>query len=269
MSPRAEGRAMSPETAKKRKSRDWGKDDTVQFQLTVTEPTLYLHSRDHHVPCQLDDADEAMRFQVTAPSEAGARRNEEDDFAKSQLRGKCEQSLLQPTSRSFGRDSVFSLGGYSDIEVDPTQAPGLWRAAEARRRTLHQKFKSSVMGCLFDVFHAWQQHCGLDVVDSRKRKHVRTDDIETSEDLVLGGRELLHDMPLKQMVSNISMAETFYETRIASAERLIGFFVMFHSMVKPLSKLPFLNFDMDRTASRLRVASTPAPVAMHDRPPKE
>jgi hypothetical protein len=35
---------------------------------------------------------------------------------------------------------------------------------------------------------------------------------------------------------------------------------MFHQAVKPLSRLPWWGYDLDRSASRLRVASTPAPV---------
>merc|ERR1719399_2377753 len=56
------------------------------------------------------------------------------------------------------------------------------------------------------------------------------------------------------------MVEHLYETRVAAAERLLAFFVIFHHAVKPLSKLWGLSFDMDRSESRLRVASTPAPV---------
>jgi hypothetical protein len=43
-------------------------------------------------------------------------------------------------------------------------------------------------------------------------------------------------------------------------ERLMGFFVVFHRAVKPVSRMPILPFDMDGSESRLRVASTPAPV---------
>eukprot|EP00747_Dinoflagellata_sp_TGD_P106046 gnl/TRDRNA2_/TRDRNA2_169744_c0_seq1.p1 gnl/TRDRNA2_/TRDRNA2_169744_c0~~gnl/TRDRNA2_/TRDRNA2_169744_c0_seq1.p1 ORF type:complete len:606 (-),score=81.86 gnl/TRDRNA2_/TRDRNA2_169744_c0_seq1:115-1881(-) len=62
------------------------------------------------------------------------------------------------------------------------------------------------------------------------------------------------------MINNVEVLEHFYETRIAQTERLMAFFVIFHRAVKPLSRLWFLSYDMDRTESRLRVASTPAPV---------
>jgi len=54
--------------------------------------------------------------------------------------------------------------------------------------------------------------------------------------------------------------ETLYETRIAAAERLLAFYVIFHRAVSTLSKLPLASFDIDRSESRLRVASTPAPI---------
>mmetsp|Transcript_92944 Transcript_92944/g.206782 ORF Transcript_92944/g.206782 Transcript_92944/m.206782 type:complete len:88 (+) Transcript_92944:1-264(+) len=73
-------------------------------------------------------------------------------------------------------------------------------------------------------------------------------------------------MGMKETIKMQHLCETLYETRVAAAERLISSFVLFHRMVKPISKVPFLGFDMDRTESRLRVASTPAPVAMRGIP---
>merc|ERR1712139_586394 len=58
----------------------------------------------------------------------------------------------------------------------------------------------------------------------------------------------------------LAVIEQLYETRIAAMERLMAFFVVFHRAVKPVSRMPILAFDMDRSESRLRVASTPAPV---------
>eukprot|EP00929_Paragymnodinium_shiwhaense_P114831 TRINITY_DN8334_c0_g2_i1.p1 TRINITY_DN8334_c0_g2~~TRINITY_DN8334_c0_g2_i1.p1 ORF type:complete len:1836 (+),score=406.87 TRINITY_DN8334_c0_g2_i1:160-5667(+) len=62
------------------------------------------------------------------------------------------------------------------------------------------------------------------------------------------------------LVKGLRLVEALYETRVASAERLLAFMIIYHRAVRPLSTLPFLSFDMDRTESRLRVASTPAPV---------
>lgn len=64
----------------------------------------------------------------------------------------------------------------------------------------------------------------------------------------------------RALFSRLRTVEELYETRIAAAERLLAFFVLFHKAVQPLSRLPGLSFDLDRSESRLRVASTPAPV---------
>jgi hypothetical protein len=55
-------------------------------------------------------------------------------------------------------------------------------------------------------------------------------------------------------------AELFYESRVASAERLVSWFVLLHAMATPSSRLPFLSYELGKSESRLRVASTPAPV---------
>lgn len=54
--------------------------------------------------------------------------------------------------------------------------------------------------------------------------------------------------------------EMFFENRVAACDRLSAWFVLFHAMVKPSSKLPFLPYEIGASESRLRVASTPAPV---------
>jgi hypothetical protein len=63
-----------------------------------------------------------------------------------------------------------------------------------------------------------------------------------------------------KLIESIRTLESLYETRVAAAERLIAGYVLLHRAVKPLSKLWWLSYDMDRSESRLRVASTPAPV---------
>jgi len=64
----------------------------------------------------------------------------------------------------------------------------------------------------------------------------------------------------KEMIAELGYMEGIYETRVAAAERLLAFYVLFHAAVRPVSRLWGLSFDMDRSESRLRVASTPAPV---------
>eukprot|EP00931_Biecheleriopsis_adriatica_P112441 TRINITY_DN8706_c0_g1_i3.p1 TRINITY_DN8706_c0_g1~~TRINITY_DN8706_c0_g1_i3.p1 ORF type:complete len:1579 (+),score=294.94 TRINITY_DN8706_c0_g1_i3:111-4847(+) len=63
-----------------------------------------------------------------------------------------------------------------------------------------------------------------------------------------------------QVLESSRLTEGFYDTRVGSVERLIAWYVIFHSMAKPSSRLPFLNYELGKTESMLRVASTPSPV---------
>lgn len=64
--------------------------------------------------------------------------------------------------------------------------------------------------------------------------------------------------------------EVLYETRCASLQRLVGFFVLFHAMGKRVetfwSRVSFglLAYDMSRTQSMMRVATTASPVSGMD-----
>ncbi|CAE8632749.1 unnamed protein product [Polarella glacialis] len=75
------------------------------------------------------------------------------------------------------------------------------------------------------------------------------------------GGKLVGYVEGQEMIDELRLLETLYESRVGAAERLLSFFVLFHRAVKPLSRLPWMRFDLDRSESRLRVASTPAPVA--------
>jgi len=67
---------------------------------------------------------------------------------------------------------------------------------------------------------------------------------------------------MQQVLESQRVLEYFYESRVGATERLIGFMVLFHRMVSGASRVPYLGFAMDRSESRLRIASTPAPVPM-------
>ena len=61
--------------------------------------------------------------------------------------------------------------------------------------------------------------------------------------------------------------QTLYETRFASMQRLVAFFVLFHEMGKrvqdfwPRVSLGLLRYDMSRSHSMMRIASTASPVS--------
>lgn len=64
--------------------------------------------------------------------------------------------------------------------------------------------------------------------------------------------------------------QVLYETRCASLQRLVGFFVLFHAMGRRVegfwSYVSFgvLAYDMSRTQSMMRVATTASPVSGMD-----
>ena len=63
------------------------------------------------------------------------------------------------------------------------------------------------------------------------------------------------------------LLQQLYETRFASLERLVGFFVLFHAMAKrvqdfwPRVSFGVFGYDMSRSQSMLRVATTASPIS--------
>jgi hypothetical protein len=72
---------------------------------------------------------------------------------------------------------------------------------------------------------------------------------------------------IAKLIKTQDLSMQLYETRIASLQRAIAFFVLFHEMGKRVSdfwpsvSLGWLGYRMDRTHSILRVASTASPVS--------
>lgn len=70
-----------------------------------------------------------------------------------------------------------------------------------------------------------------------------------------------------EVMSKQRLMQTLYESRLASLQRLVSFFVMFHQMGKlvqdfwPTVSFGLLGYDMSRTQSIMRVASTASPVS--------
>eukprot|EP00927_Polykrikos_kofoidii_P057293 TRINITY_DN5140_c0_g1_i1.p1 TRINITY_DN5140_c0_g1~~TRINITY_DN5140_c0_g1_i1.p1 ORF type:complete len:1692 (+),score=248.08 TRINITY_DN5140_c0_g1_i1:164-5077(+) len=124
-----------------------------------------------------------------------------------------------------------------------------WRAKEDARRLLKRVAKAfNLRGpTLNTLFQSWRG-C---VSSQMQPIHVR---------LLKEKKSTGDEVAQETILSDVRLTEALYETRVAAAERLLSFFVVFHRAVKPLSLVPGLKFDMDRSESRLRVASTPAPV---------
>jgi len=136
--------------------------------------------------------------------------------------------------------------GDADEEV-----AGEWRKTEEIRRNLARR--QATIGINLDVtFGVWKTLTRNNSATAGKLRPVGTG-FKVGAGLAKAGSG-------SAILKGLRNVETLYETRIAAAERLLGFYVVFHRAVKHLSKLPFAGFDLDRSESRLRVASTPAPI---------
>ena len=77
-------------------------------------------------------------------------------------------------------------------------------------------------------------------------------------------------LPAAQLMEKQGQLQELYEGRIASMERLVGFLVLFHAMAKrvqdfwPAVSLGVLHYDMSRTHSIMRIATTASPVSGSD-----
>eukprot|EP00933_Yihiella_yeosuensis_P051705 TRINITY_DN49696_c0_g1_i1.p1 TRINITY_DN49696_c0_g1~~TRINITY_DN49696_c0_g1_i1.p1 ORF type:complete len:798 (+),score=136.65 TRINITY_DN49696_c0_g1_i1:335-2395(+) len=134
------------------------------------------------------------------------------------------------------------------------EARGEWRKKEEMRRNARNRLGFMMGISPPTCFHAWKNIVWMSRAASGKCRPVK-------KDLHVIGNGLVGKAEGRNLLAELRVVETLYESRIAAAERLVGFFVMFHQAVLPLSKLPGLNYDIDRSESRLRVASTPAPVS--------
>lgn len=78
--------------------------------------------------------------------------------------------------------------------------------------------------------------------------------------------EVLNTMrrPVLDLLESQSALEEFIENRYLSAERYTAFLVLFHAMAERVASFRPLSFDTSRSQSRLRVATTAAPVSAAD-----
>jgi hypothetical protein len=71
--------------------------------------------------------------------------------------------------------------------------------------------------------------------------------------------------PLLLQLLKQARVEQLIESRYCSSERMIGFMVTFHAMARKVADFWPLRFDINRSQSGLRIATTAAPVAAPDR----
>jgi hypothetical protein len=79
--------------------------------------------------------------------------------------------------------------------------------------------------------------------------------------------EELQDTALARLCDEQKLAMRLYESRIGSLQRCVAFFVLFHAMAKrvadfwPSVSLGYLKYEIDRTHSIMRIATTASPVS--------
>lgn len=66
---------------------------------------------------------------------------------------------------------------------------------------------------------------------------------------------------LVDLFNKTTALEQWYENRHASLERYVGFLVLFHEMAARVASFAPLGFQVWRSQSQLRVATTAAPVS--------
>jgi hypothetical protein len=131
-----------------------------------------------------------------------------------------------------------------------------WRAAEEFRASIRRKVSSAKPNTITakNAFEYWKR-----VALIQREEEGRPPPSHYDSSAIVGA-DLVGKVKGQAMIAELAVIEQLYDTRIAAMERLMAFFVVFHRAVKPVSRMPILAFDMDRSESRLRVASTPAPI---------
>ena len=83
----------------------------------------------------------------------------------------------------------------------------------------------------------------------------------------MGAHPKYKDMSTSELMRKQRLIQTLYETRFASLQRMVGMMVLFHEMGKavqdfwPRVSCGLLGYDMSRTQSIMRIATTASPVS--------
>jgi len=163
---------------------------------------------------------------------------------------KTEQAAAAPKKDNARKETL----GPADEPMDFCFAE--WRAAEEFRASIRRKVSSAKPNTITvkNAFEYWRR-----VALIQREEEGRPPPTHYDSSAIVGA-DLIGKVKGQALIAELAVIEQLYETRIAAMERLMGFYVVFHRAVKPVSRMPILSFDMDRSESRLRVASTPAPI---------
>jgi len=173
-------------------------------------------------------------------------------------RAKLARQMTNMSRCSLSRADTKRIGAL-DANGEPPN--GQWRKLEDLRRNAKHRVKC--WGISFGIcFEYWKHYARERGADMGRPRPV-------PEAMKTIGSNLISAGSGDQILAELTLVETLYESRIGAAERLLASFVMFHQAVKPLSRLPGWKYDLDRSESRLRVASTPAPVGFVETLPRK
>ena len=121
--------------------------------------------------------------------------------------------------------------------------------------------------CPSDVRSKIQDKPELHSADAQKQALLGT--VDTSDEDYFG-MNLIEEFPelsIARLIMEQHLSCELFETRVGSLQRLVAFYVMFHEMGKRvqefwrLASFGLLSYNMDRTHSVMRVATTASPVS--------
>ena len=132
-----------------------------------------------------------------------------------------------------------------------------------------REFGTSQLGYDFfsDVRSKIQDKPELHSADAQKQALLGT--VGTSNEDYFGKNliEEFPELPIARLIKEQHLSCELFESRIGSLQRLVAFYVMFHEMGKRvqdfwrLASFGLLGYEMDRTHSVMRVATTASPVS--------
>ena len=176
--------------------------------------------------------------------------------------GSWKKPASQPRS-SAGQQSVLALAGRGDSVKDLMD--------KSRHHRTHQPEGDRMLASMDASRHHRMQSSAT---DASRRPPAQEQPSASVADLKVIGAWMLDDkeggLTYQEAMQKQQMMQMLYESRLASLNRLVGFMILFHRMAKivqdfwPLVSFGMLGYDMSRTQSIMRVASTAAPVSGSD-----
>ena len=213
-----------------------------------------------------------------APTQERDEKEEDDDVESAVGSAQLDQTaheLEQLTASITEGNQRISRSPTPSQTSDPGSPAALFTDGPMRLAALkspssddHSDGNSSDADSRENTFKRSKKRASPELQEDNLLQQVRT----LVADQVVGAWMLKEDETLEgltdaEMMTRQELMQTLYESRLASLQRLVGFMILFHAMGKlvqdfwPRISFGFLGYDMSRTQSIMRVASTAAPVS--------